>query len=166
MVDGEVLDRDRARATRGHDRDRGAERREHRRRILGRVGVRETAADGRLVADPHRGDAREGVRERRRERAHVGRALRLPMRRGRADAEAAVVRTADPGERADRAQADDVARPDEPLAEEEHGRGAARYEVRILAVLHEEVESLGDLARLVVVVGHTFAADLIARSIP
>ena len=65
VAEDQLLDRDRALAARRAQDRAGAERREHRRRVRGVVGVGEHAADGRLVAHPRAGDDPERAREHR-----------------------------------------------------------------------------------------------------
>ena len=59
-------------------------------------------------------------------------------------------------------------RPDQPLPQEQHRRGTAGHEVRIVAVELEQRERLLQRAWLVVVEAHdaTPAARWIARTIP
>ena len=63
-VDEEIVQGDGALAGRRCRHDLGAQRHQHRGRILRRIGVRKVAAERRLVADAHCSHRREGSRER------------------------------------------------------------------------------------------------------
>ena len=89
------------------------------------------------------------------------------MCHGRADPQAAAPGARDTAKLVDRAKADDVTGTEEPLPHEEHRRGAARHDMRVLAITLEERESLADRSRRVVVEAHVIpAARPIARSMP
>ena len=129
--------------------------------------MREIPADRRLIADADRGDAPERVGQGWTVGERVGRPLHGAVRRHRADPQAAVRHGRDAAELIDRAQPDHVPGPEEALTQEEHGRGPAGHEVRVLAVSVEQRERLSERPRLVVIERHAGpAARWIARTIP
>ena len=150
VVDEQLLGRQAPLAGLAAQRDRRVEGDQHRRRILGRVGVREVAAERRLVADAHRGDLPERLAQRGRIGADLRRQLELAVGGERPDPEAAIVLGRDPVQLGDLAQRDHVLRLHQPHRHQQDHRRAAGDQVGVLvAVGGEQVERLRETLRLV-----------------
>src|SRR3990170_441306 len=141
VVGEELGDGDDALAAAGDELDAGVEDDEAGRRVLGRVGVGEAAADSGDVADAHSGDVAVDLGEEGPALLDDGRGLDVAVVGEGADVQA-VRLGADAGEAGDAGEADEVLRLDEGLLHEDDEGGAAGHRPGVLAVLLEEGEDL------------------------
>ena len=152
QVDEQLVEWDIAVAIRAGGASDRVEGDQHGRGILRGIGVRQAAADRRLVSDPDRGHLAQRLGKGWCVPGHLRRALERADRLGGAEDQGPVVRSVKPAQLRDPSQAHQHRGLEQPLAKHQDDRGAAGDQVRVVAVPREESDRLIHARGLEVVV--------------